>query len=89
MFSSHMKFCINLWNVAGALHSSNDMCSHSKNPMFPRKKQCTALKPHPLLSAKNQPSLHIQAGEVSCTNLILNGFLYLGEWMGVFLGSHI
>ena len=34
-FISPRQFCINLWNLAGALHSPNSIHSHSKNPRFP------------------------------------------------------
>ena len=34
-FSSLKQFCINLWNVAGVLHSPKAMQSHSKKPRLP------------------------------------------------------
>ena len=87
MFNSPRLFSISHWNVVGALHSPNSMCSHSKNPMFLAVKvvycfealHCNLSKLCPLSPSRKVP----------CVNQALNCFLYPLEWVIVLLGSCI
>ena len=56
MFTLPRQFCINLWNVAGALHSPNGMCSHSKNPKFPTVKAVYCYKASSIAICQKWPS---------------------------------
>ena len=86
MLSLPRQFCIYLWNVAGALHSQNGMHSHSKNPKFPTVKAVYCLEAMSIAICQNPA---FKSKQEKYPALILDGFLYLGEWIGVFLGSHI
>ena len=53
-FSSLRQLCINLWNVAGVLHSPKGMQSHSRSPNYQKLTWCTVLMTHPSWFARPQ-----------------------------------